>query len=73
MLGVFVGAYTKPLLDEVHSALLDLWRRGAIRSIVTRSVDWSDAAKALHELSLRRTSGKTVVRVVESVHGAPNA
>ena len=73
VLGVFVGAYTKPLLDEVHSALLDLWRRGAIRSIVTRSVDWSDAAKALHELSLRRTSGKTVVRVVESVHGAPNA
>ncbi len=73
VLGVFVGAYAKPLLDEVHSTLLDFWRRGAIRSIVTRAVDWSDAAKALHELSLRRSSGKTVVRVVENAAGTANS
>lgn len=73
VLGVFVGAYAKPFLDEVHAALLEFWRRGVIRSIVTRSVDWGEAAKALHELSLRQTVGKTVVRVSEQLHSSPGA
>ena len=65
VLGVYVGAYTKPGLDEVHAALLDLWRADSIRSVVTRSVAWGEAAKALHELAQRKTVGPTVVRVTD--------
>ena len=63
VVGVFVGAYTKPFLSEVHERLLDLWRAGAIGSLVSREVAFEEIPAALGELAERRATGRLVVRM----------
>jgi NADPH2:quinone reductase len=63
VVGVFVGAYTKPFLSEVHEELLEHWRSGRIRSLVSREVPFEGVAEALEEIASRRATGKRVVRV----------
>jgi NADPH2:quinone reductase len=61
MVGVYVGAYSKPFTSEVHDALLSLWREKQIGGIVSRRVRFEDAAEALEDLAQRRAMGKLVV------------
>ena len=61
MVGVYVGAYSKPFTSAVHEALLELWRDKKIRGIVSSRVGFDKAAVALEELAGRRSVGKTVV------------
>ena len=61
MVGVYVGAYTKPFTSEVNQALLSLWREKKIRSVVTRRVSFDDVPAALEDIATRRATGKTVV------------
>lgn len=63
VVGVFVGAYQKPFLSEVHEALLEHSKAGRIGSLVTQQVGFDDVAGALTELAERRASGKIVVRM----------
>jgi NADPH2:quinone reductase len=63
VVGVFVGAYAKPFLSEVHEELLARWRAGEIGSLVSREVGFDDIAAALTELAERRTIGKVVARM----------
>lgn len=59
--GVFVGAYQKPFLSKVHEELLELYRAGRIRTVVSRQVDFEQTADALEDLATRRSIGKAVV------------
>ena len=61
MVGVYVGAYTKPFTSEVHAALLSLWREKKIRAVVSRRIRFADTALALEDLAQRRAVGKLVV------------
>ena len=61
MVGVYVGAYTKPYTSKVSEALVSLWREKKIRSVVTRRVAFGDVPLALEEIAQRRATGKTVV------------
>jgi NADPH2:quinone reductase len=61
MVGVYVGAYTKPFTSDVHSALLELWREKKIRAVVTRRAAFTDTALALEDLARRRVQGKIVI------------
>lgn len=61
MVGVYVGAYSKPFTSEVHEALLALWREKKIRAVVSRRVRFEDTALALEDLAGRRAMGKLVV------------
>ncbi len=61
VVGVFVGAYRKPFLSDVHEALLEHSNAGRIRSLVSRQVAFDDVSDALSELAERRASGKIVV------------
>ena len=61
MVGVYVGAYSKPFTSAVHEAVLELWRDKKIRAIVGSRVGFDQAAAALEELAQRRAVGKTVV------------
>lgn len=61
VVGVFVGAYAKPFLSDVHETLLDLWRSGALPSLVAREVAFDAVPDALGEIASRRAEGKTVV------------
>ncbi len=63
VVGVFVGAYGKPLLEKVHDRLLARWREGTIRGQVESEIPFEEIADALEKLGQRRSSGKTVVRV----------
>lgn len=63
VVGVFVGAYRKPFLSDVHEALLEHSHAGRIRSLVSRQVAFDDVSDALSELAERRASGKIVVRM----------
>jgi NADPH2:quinone reductase len=63
LVGVFVGAYDKPVLSKLHEELLSHWRSGRIRSLVSKHFDFEDVALALAELAARRATGKLVVRV----------
>lgn len=47
--------------QRVHTALLDLLDRGAIRPVVGRRIGLDDVAGALEDHAARRTSGRTVV------------
>jgi NADPH2:quinone reductase len=61
MVGVYVGAYTKPMTSQVHEALLALWREKKIRAVVNRRVRFEDTALALEDIAQRRAMGKLVV------------
>jgi len=61
MVGVYVGAYSKPFTSEVHEALLALWREKKIRPVVSRRIRFEDTALALEDLAQRRAVGKLVV------------
>ena len=60
---MFAGAYDRELRAEVQRALLELWDRGAIHSIVTASVPFEDAPALLESLASRRVMGKAVVTI----------
>ncbi len=62
LVGVYVGAYSKPFTTEVHRKLLKLWREKKIRGIAAQQVRFEDAASALEDLAKRRTLGRTVIR-----------
>lgn len=66
VVGVFVGAYSKPFLSDVHEVLLKLWRAGGLPSLVSRDVEFSEVPAALDDLACRRTHGKAVVRLDRS-------
>ncbi len=63
LVGVFVGGYGKPYLEEVHEGLLERWHKGAIRGQVETEVPFEGISDALEKLANRRLSGKTVVKV----------
>ncbi len=63
VVGVFVGSYGKPFLEEVHDRLLARWREGAIHGQVESEIPFEGIAAGLEKLGQRRSSGKTVVRV----------
>jgi len=63
VVGVFVGAYTKPFLSEVHEALLEHAQAGRIQSLVSQQLGFDEVADALNQLAERRASGKIVVRI----------
>jgi NADPH:quinone reductase len=63
VVGVFAGAYDRELRAEVQRALLELWDRGGIHSIVTASVPFEDAPALLESLASRRVMGKAVVTI----------
>ena len=66
VVGVFVGAYQKPMLSRVHDELIAHWHAGRIPSLVARRVEFAEVAEALEELAGRRALGKIVVRVRNS-------
>ncbi len=61
MVGVYVGAYSKPYTSEVSEALVSLWREKKIRSVVTTRVSFEDVPTALEDIANRRATGKIVV------------
>lgn len=65
VVGVYVGAYAKPFLSEVHETLLGYWRRGEIRSMASEPVSFERIGEALGELAGRRATGKVVAWVGE--------
>jgi NADPH2:quinone reductase len=65
VVGVYVGAYQKPFLSEVHERLLEHWRRGEIRSNVSDAIPFVGIGDALGELANRRATGKLVASVQE--------
>ncbi len=60
VVGVFVGAYVKPFLSEVHQVLLGHWEARRIPSLCMRGVGFEEIGAALGELAERRSIGKTV-------------
>lgn len=48
---------------EVHAALRDLVRRGAVRPVVGRRIGMADVGAALQDHAERRTMGRTVVEI----------
>jgi NADPH2:quinone reductase len=72
VVGVFVGAYAKPFLSELHTELLSHWKSGRIRSLVSKQVDFEDVPQALGEIAARRATGKIVARVAGAIEpGTP--
>ena len=63
VVGVYVGAYTKPHLSEVHEQLLGHWRRGALPAAVGDAIPFEGIGAALGEIAARRATGKLVARV----------
>jgi NADPH2:quinone reductase len=63
VLGVYVGAYTKSTLSEVHQQLLDLWAQGRIRALTSREVAFASIGEALEDIAGRRATGKLVARI----------
>lgn len=61
MVGVYVGAYSKPYTSEVHHALMSLWRERKIRSVVSRTIAFDEVPQALEDIATRRATGKIVV------------
>ncbi len=61
IVGVYVGAYSKPFTSQVHEALLTLWREKKICALVSRRIRFEDTALALEDLAQRRALGKLVV------------
>ncbi len=63
VMGVFVGAYERDAMLEVHDATLGHWRAGRLPSLVGRVVGFDDVPTALGELAERRAVGKWIVDV----------
>ena len=63
LIGVFVGAYNPGQRLEVHTELLRFYRRGLVKPVLDRVVDFEDIPSALTDLAAQRVSGKLVVRV----------
>jgi len=63
LVGVYVGAYGQPELEEIHDLLLDRFAAGALSSIVTRQIELEQLADAMDDLEQRSAMGKTVVTV----------
>lgn len=61
MVGVYVGAYTKPFMSEMHEGLLALWREGKIRGVVNRVLPFEAVPDALEALASREAVGKLVI------------
>lgn len=55
------NTFERDVADEVHNALLGLIERGAIQSVLSRTVPLEGAADALTEQEQRKTIGRTVV------------
>ena len=67
VLGVYVGAYAKPFVSEVHEKLLEHWRAGAIRATTSAPIPFEAIGAALGEIAARRATGKLVAEVREAV------
>ncbi|MDH3707978.1 MAG: zinc-binding dehydrogenase, partial [Acidimicrobiia bacterium] len=63
LVGVYVGAYGKDELDEIHDLVLDRFSVGALPSIVTRTIELGELAEAIEDLEQRSAMGKTVVTI----------
>jgi NADPH2:quinone reductase len=63
VVGVFVGAYQKPVLSRVHDELIAHWRAGRIPSLVSTRVEFAQVPDALQTLAGRLALGKIVVDV----------
>lgn len=63
VVGVYVGAYAKPFLTEVHEALLAHWARGEIRSTAGDPIAFEEIGEALGDIAGRRATGKIVARI----------
>lgn len=60
VVGVYVGAYAKPFLSEVHETLLGHWGRREIRSTACEPISFEGIGEALEDIAARRTTGKVV-------------
>jgi len=63
VVGVFVGAYAKPFLSEVHDELLALWSQGALANLVAREIDFNGIGDGLEAIATRRANRKLVARL----------
>ena len=62
VLGVVVDPLERRLRrSRLHAELVELWRNGAVRPIVTGRFALADAAKAHRAIESRRTTGKIVL------------
>ncbi len=61
MVGVYVGAYTKPFMSEVHDEVIARWRAGEIRGVVNRVLPFDRVPDALDSLATRDAVGKIVI------------
>ncbi|MDP6980764.1 MAG: zinc-binding dehydrogenase [Myxococcota bacterium] len=62
MVGVYVGAYTKPYMSEVHDEVIARWREGKIRGVVGEVLPFDRVPDALEALATREAVGKLVIR-----------
>lgn len=66
VLGLHLARYRRAnptLLREVHDALIDLWRRGAIAPVVDRELPFAQAPDGLALLAARDVIGRVVLLV----------
>jgi NADPH2:quinone reductase len=66
VVGVYPARYAereRPFLERTHEELLRLLASGAIDPLIRLEVDLEEAARAIGELSNRKTVGKIIVRV----------
>ena len=61
VLGVYAGAYDRSENEADHAALLALVATGALRSPVTRTMDFGEVPEALAAVATATTVGKVVV------------
>jgi len=61
MVGVYVGAYTKPYMSEVHDACVALWRDKKIRAVTLKRMDFDQVPIALERIATRQALGKIVI------------
>ena len=62
LVGVYVGAYSKPQMTAVHESLLSLWREKRLASLVSQELPFDEADQALGALARRSAVGKIVIR-----------
>ncbi|MEM7678836.1 MAG: NADPH:quinone oxidoreductase family protein, partial [Myxococcota bacterium] len=66
IVGVFWGSsmMRNPSRHQEHiQTLLEMWRKGEVKPVVSQVYPLSDAAKALEDLGARRAKGKIVISV----------
>ena len=61
MVGVYVGAYTKPYMSEVHDEVVSRWREGKLRGVVGEVMPFERVPDALEALAARQAVGKLVI------------